>query len=107
MSNSSQYRRDAYWRYRSEGRCGNCGRRDARTEAGRSTCQRCYGSRETYRKAYDEKAMQKYYERKEKGLCVRCGAERDNKTLMCNYCRRKQNDASMRYAKKWMSSDCG
>jgi hypothetical protein len=107
MSNSTQYRRDAYWRYRSEGRCGNCGRTDERTKAGRSICSRCYEGRTAYFKAYNEKAMQKYYERKKMGLCVSCGTERDNRTLRCSCCRKKQNDASMRYARKWMNSDCG
>lgn len=35
----------------------------------------------------------KYYENKEKGLCVQCGHENNNGRFTCNKCLEKQNKA--------------
>ena len=98
---STLYHRKWRQKARAEGRCGGCGREDERTQAGRYFCNRCYENRKKHTEASNARAMEIYYQRKKDGLCVSCGAERDNETLKCSFCRKKSNEAVARHAQKF------
>ena len=116
MSNAME----RYYFYKSHGICTCCGSKPAKK--GQTQCNICAAShadnvsveyyrwrdnatdkeiREYYDRKNNEK-MNRYYQRKQSGLCVKCGKISDGKT-MCNSCRlrynywRREHDKIKRY----------
>lgn len=88
----TQKRRNAYRRARTKvfadaGLCTVCGKHPALP--GRKRCAECaHASSERNKRAYKTRAAQTkelYYQRKESGLCVRCGAPAVKRRTMCQY----------------------
>ena len=94
-----------YSLYRKRRRCVCCGGQDEDTLNGRTHCAFCAAKRRLYAKKYNEKKMKLYYEWKAAGLCTRCGGERDNETLLCNLCRKKQSVNMARFIERMKARD--
>ena len=94
---TGQMERRAYMRMQK--RCIHCGVRDERTERGRTLCAGCaqkqreLPSMERFTENYKEKQKKLRKERRDKGVCTKCGGERDEPGfLMCTSCRGKQRE---------------
>lgn len=73
--------------------CVQCGKQDAYTLNGRARCFECQTKQNQYRQSHPEynenhKELNKkrYLERKEKGLCTRCGNEAEKGKTKCKKC---------------------
>lgn len=47
--------------------------------------------------ARTEKQMQRYYERKEAGICVHCGKQKNDGSTMCAECHKKMTEYNRKY----------
>lgn len=90
-----EYMREQRAWYREHERCADCGKKDAYTMAGRYRCYECAwrkherdtGHRD--RVEENERARDLRAERREKGLCTKCGAKLPDgyEYVMCGSCR--------------------
>jgi hypothetical protein len=71
--------------------CVRCGMQDERTLAGRTTCDWCSRKIRLMTSEIKERRRLMYHQNKAAGVCVVCGAPRDNKTLRCERCRQRAN----------------
>lgn len=101
---------------RKAGLCVSCGKEDAFTMIGRRYCADCSEKRnetkrkywknnENYREAQINKKRKIYEERKNNGICVRCGKRKVNGFAQCDYCRASQRRAWDRDRKKPRGGD--
>lgn len=97
---NKSYHVTRYQIMRDQMRCVKCGAKDEDTIAGRSHCSFCAAKRRLYQQKHNARKMKLYYERKEQGACVICGAERDNATLMCSKCKESHDYAMKKYLQK-------
>lgn len=49
-----------------------------------------------FRMSESQRQLAYYYERKERGVCVRCGGELDRQGVNCSRCAKRLNDAQNR-----------
>lgn len=94
---AKQTERRAYLRMQK--RCIQCGGRDERTERGLTLCSGCaqkqreLPSMERFVERYKAQQKRLREERREAGVCTKCGGERDEAGfLMCTSCREKQRE---------------
>lgn len=101
---------------KASGRCITCGAEDALTMAGRIRCGACLEKDREYRRSrreenprvYSARAMERYYEYGDFGLCRKCGSKLPDgyEYVLCQKCRDRRN-ASRRshYRPVWHDPD--
>lgn len=98
------------------GVCVECGQEDAFTIIGKTYCAECAEKRnnrkrkylsknEHYAKWESEYKKKQYYDRKESGICVRCGKRKTNGHVQCDICRASQRRMWDRKYKKPRGGD--
>ena len=88
--------------YKAQGRCPRCGGKDAKTETTGGYCFECLEKNkelerkrsEEYNKRRKERKKKLYEERKESGLCTRCGKPREAGKTLCKTCAERHRAAN-------------
>lgn len=111
--NNIEYQKKLREKLKSAGLCIRCGKH--KTETGFSQCRECRGRdrptihSEEALKRQKEKAKLRYAERKNQGICVRCGKEKALPGIvLCSICRINRNQAIYGYFEhdpKWYKKE--
>lgn len=89
-------RKERYDLYKSQQRCGSCGKQDERTLVGKAVCKTC-ADRITARTMY------RYHRLSDSGICVACGCAPAIRGKLCKSCSDK---AKIRDIRRTMKRGC-
>lgn len=93
-------RTEQYYQRKDARQCTKCGYTDERTLSGFTNCDFCAAKARYFAQRANARNTAIYHERKNSGLCVTCGAPRDNGTVRCDVCNAKVKLANKRYLQK-------
>lgn len=86
-------RKERYDLYKSQQRCGSCGKQDERTLVGKAVCKTCADR-------MSATTMKRYNRLSNSGLCVACGEAPAVIGKMCKFCRNKEKILGIRRSMK-------